>query len=90
MGRLHFPDVNERNHRDVVNAFEEVVSDAHSSTVRVLSDSRTVALGTVVSTSGHVLTKASELNGEIVCVTQDGRRRKASVLDAFGNTAILK
>ena len=53
-------------------AFKEVVFDANESTVRVRTDGKDVAMGTVVSTDGYVLTKPSELTGDVTVVFRDG------------------
>ena len=58
-------DVTERDAYVVKNAFREVVSTPAHSTVRVLCDGRRVALGTIVGADGLILTKASELTGNI-------------------------
>src|SRR4051812_23704631 len=39
-------------------AFKEVVFDANESTVRVRADGKDVAMGTVVTADGYILTKA--------------------------------
>ncbi|MBX9622322.1 MAG: S1C family serine protease [Gemmataceae bacterium] len=50
---------------NLLAAFKPVVAAANDSTVRVRADDKAVALGTVVSADGHVLTKASELRGAL-------------------------
>ena len=57
--------------------FKPVVAKANAATVRVLSDDKDAALGTIVFADGYVLTKASELRGAISVKLGDG-----SVLDA--------
>ena len=46
---------------------------------------RGVALGTVVHKSGFVLTKASELHAEPVCVLRDGRELREHRLVGFAD-----
>src|SRR5438309_2097997 len=62
----------------VREAFRPVVQDAGKSTVIVLCDGKEAALGTVVGADGWIVTKASELKGEITCRT----RRDAPALSA--------
>ncbi len=52
--------------------FAEAVSSATESTVRVQSGTKDVALGTVLSADGYILTKGSELRGELSCILRDG------------------
>ena len=74
------PSTHERNHPQVKEAFREVVRDARLSTVRVLCNGLQVSLGTIVDSSGYVLTKGSELYGQIECLLADGRRPKARIV----------
>lgn len=53
---------------------------AAASTVRVLSDNRDAALGTVVSADGLVLTKGSELRGELAVKLRTGEVYDATLL----------
>ena len=71
---------NSRSHESVRFAFRDVVSSATKSTVRLLVKGNQVALGTVVHADGLVLTKASELNGDVVCALNDGRRLPAKIV----------
>ncbi len=80
MPRWRSGDVHERNHRSVRAAFREVVENARKSTVQVLCDNRRVAMGTVVDANGFILTKASEIKGDVSCRLVDGRRLPASVV----------
>ena len=54
-------------------AFRKAVEQVPPITVELLSDRRRWALGTIVSTDGYILTKASELYGSISCRLADGR-----------------
>jgi serine protease Do len=62
---------------DVRAAFTDVIASARSSVVRVLCDGQPVALGTVIDADGAVLTKGSDLKGQIVCRLLDGRELPA-------------
>ena len=57
----------ERDTYAVKSAFREVVREVTNSTVRVLCDGRRAALGAIVEADGFILTKASELKGEVTC-----------------------
>lgn len=74
-------------------AFREVVADAGQATVRVLADGEDAALGTIVSSEGYVVTKASQIDGEsLVCQLQDGRDLPADLVgvDRDWDVALLK
>src|SRR5205823_11191965 len=63
-----------KNDRILSGAAAHLVPELGRGTVRVLADGNPVAMGLVMSTSGDVLTKASELSpGELSCVLTDGR-----------------
>lgn len=72
--------------------FRAVVAKANESTVRVLADGKEAALGTVVFADGYVLTKASELRGEVSVKFADGEALPATVVGAHPKTdlALLK
>jgi serine protease Do len=70
----------ERDTYRVKSAFREAVTGPAQSTVRVLCDGRRVALGTIVSADGFILTKASELKGEAVCQLPDGQKLDAKLM----------
>jgi serine protease Do len=61
-------------------AFREVVAGAARSTVRVRRDGKDAALGAVVGADGWILTKASELKGDLVCRLRDGRDLPARIM----------
>ncbi|HZV06342.1 MAG TPA: trypsin-like peptidase domain-containing protein [Gemmataceae bacterium] len=61
-------------------AFREVVAIPSRSTVRVRCDETVVAFGAVVGEDGWVLTKASQLQGSIVCEIHDGRELPARIV----------
>jgi serine protease Do len=57
--------------------FQPIVSKVNASTVRILCDNKDAALGTIVTSDGLILTKASELRGVLAVKLGDG-----SLLDA--------
>jgi len=73
-------DAADKNQPRVKAAFRAVTEPATTSTVQVFSDKKRAALGLVVDKDGYVLTKASELQGEIECQLIDGRRTNAKIV----------
>jgi len=69
--------VPDRGKKRILSLFGEAVAAVNDSVVRVLSDNKEVALGTVVTPDGNVLTKGSDLKGELLCVLRDGTKHKA-------------
>jgi serine protease Do len=63
-----------------------VVADANQSTVQVLASDKHVALGTVVSADGCILTKASELSGRITVKLANGSRHEAELIKSDDTT----
>jgi serine protease Do len=51
----------------VHEAFRQVVARVNASTVAVLVGGRQIALGTIVSPDGYILTKASDLSDDVQC-----------------------
>jgi serine protease Do len=76
----------------LLDPFKPVVAAANAATVRVLADDKAVALGTVVSADGYILTKASELRGTLVVRRGDGSEYDAEVVGVHKPTdlALLK
>jgi serine protease Do len=73
--------------------FQSVVAKVNESTVRVLKgNGKDAALGTVVFADGYILTKLSELEGDVSVQFVDGSRTKAEVVGAHTQTdlALLK
>lgn len=62
---------------DVRAAFTDVVSTARLATVRIFIEAEPVALGAVVDADGWILTKGSNLKGDIRCRLVDGREFSA-------------
>ncbi len=69
--------VQDRGKKRILSLFSDAVSAVNDSVVRVLADGKEVALGTVVTADGNVLTKGSDLKGELLCVLRDGTKHKA-------------
>lgn len=62
----------------MLELFRPVVEHANPITVRVLTNNdQLLTLGTIVDAQGLILTKASELSGEVICELHDGRRLAA-------------
>lgn len=86
VGRIRQPSVYQRSHSKVTAAFRDVVKSARFSTVQVLAEGKAVALGAIVSDQGHVLTKASQLKGNLQCVLFDGRTLSAKTIGRHPDT----
>ena len=69
--------VQDRGKKRILALFGDAVSAVNDSVVRVLADGKEVALGTVVTEDGNVLTKGSDLKGQLQCVLRDGTKHKA-------------
>jgi serine protease Do len=69
-----------RSSPKVLAAFRKVVAGPSQGTVRIKCDDKEVALGTVVGADGWVLTKASQLDDNPVCILKDGRELEAKVV----------
>ncbi len=83
----------ERDEFGVRNAFRAATSEPARSTVKIMCDGRSAAFGTVVSTDGYIVTKASEMKGKIYCQFYGIRRRleaKVVGVDEQHDVALLK
>ena len=65
--------------RQLLSVFRPVAAAASKATVEVLSGKRRIAMGTIVDENGYILTKASELRGNISCKLYDGRTLSATI-----------
>ncbi len=76
----------------LLSPFKAVVAKANGSTVRVRGDDKDIVLGTVVAADGFILTKASELRGNLSVRLQDGTEYEAKVhaTHAPSDLAMLK
>jgi serine protease Do len=86
------PGLYERRHTSVVSAFKEAVANPTKSTVEVSTNHESVALGTIVTADGYILTKGSDLNGKIACKLSDNRRFDAELIGVSkqNDLALLK
>ena len=73
-------------------AFLDVVKQANRWTVRVKSDGQVVAFGTVVRKDGYIISKASQLNGDLSCRFMDGTEYPAEYVgySADHDVALLR
>lgn len=76
----------------LLSVFEPLAISASESTVKVQSGSTQIAVGTIVDTNGLILTKASEMRGELQCRLPNGDLVSASVfgIDTENDLALLK
>ncbi len=76
----------------LISVFKSLAISASDSTVKVQSGRRQIAVGTIVDESGLVLTKASEMRGELKCRLPNGDVVPASVygIDIENDLALLK
>jgi len=63
-----------------LHLFAECITQAANGTVRVKSEGKDVALGTIVEADGWVVTKASQLEKLIIVRLRDGKELPAKVL----------
>jgi serine protease Do len=61
-------------------SFRQVVKDSREAVVEIRVDGVKVGLGGIVSSAGHVLTKASSLGTANTCVLSDGREFVANLM----------
>jgi serine protease Do len=69
-----------KNNSQIKSLLAPTDASAASATVRVLSDGKDVALGTVVAADGLIVTKASELAAKIECRFADGSKLAATLI----------
>ncbi len=85
---------NQKNHADVKSAYSQAAQSVAASTVRILSDGKSVALGTVVDSNGYLVTKASLLEDgkKYACRIAEGNDMDAAVVGVNNNydLALLK
>ncbi|NBO93276.1 MAG: PDZ domain-containing protein [Planctomycetia bacterium] len=83
-----------RRSPEMLQAFRSIVTNASRSTVRVKGDGKEVALATVVSPDGLLITKYSELErkGKLTCDLRDGRQVEAKIvgIESKYDLALLK
>jgi serine protease Do len=73
-------------------AFRELITDSQRGMVQIYQKEKPVALGAIMSPDGEILTKASELHGDVECELQDGRSFKAELIAVHHDSdlALLK
>lgn len=69
----------------VKNAFKDVIGETYECVAAIECEEeankpKRVSLGTIVSADGYILTKASELNGKIICKLKDRGEHLAKVV----------
>jgi serine protease Do len=76
----------------VRQAFQEATLPVARSTVRILGDDRPIALGTIVTSDGLIVTKASQLKGRIEVRLWDGTLLRATKVgeDKESDFAVLR
>ncbi len=72
--------------------FSPAVASSAPATVVISDGKRQISLGTVVEATGLILTKASELKGDVTCQLSDGRELPATIVgvDPKTDLALLK
>ncbi|MEK6269955.1 MAG: hypothetical protein N2B57_04280, partial [Planctomycetales bacterium] len=60
-----------KNHPDVHQAFIPIIADVRNSTVQIEADKEHIALGAIIDPSGLIVSKSSELEGQIRCRLSD-------------------
>ena len=77
---------------NLASVFKPVVAKVTASTVWVRCDDKDAALGTVVFADGYILTKASELRGDVTVRIGDGKKYPAELISTHKPTdlALLK
>src|SRR3712207_3674445 len=94
-GRATAQTINKDDYRagpKVLAAFRDVVAGPSASAVRVESDGKAVALGTVVAADGWMVTKASDLGEKVTVKLKDGKELPARVVGVHDpyDLALLK
>src|SRR5260370_11282631 len=69
-----------KTNKKFLEAFRQPVAKPAQATVRVLTDGKDAALGTVIGPDGWVLTKASEISSRPVIKFKDGKELMATVI----------
>ena len=81
-----------RGDSDLISVFKSISISASESTVKVQNGRLQIAVGTIVDGSGLVLTKASEMRGDLKCRLPNGDVKAANVIgiDTENDLALLK
>jgi serine protease Do len=67
----------DKGKRRILPLMQDIIAPVTESVVKVYADGKHVALGTIVSADGFILTKGSDLRGELQCATKDGEKHVA-------------
>lgn len=85
------PNPNSRSHPEILSLVADVSQKASEATVQILGDDRELVLGTIVDTDGWILTKHSELKGNLKVKLRDGREFPATLVGVHpDDLAMLK
>lgn len=81
-----------REDSKLISVFKSLTGSTVESTVKVQAGSRQIAVGTIIDSEGLVLTKASEMRGDLKCRLSNGELIPASVygIDIENDLALLK
>jgi serine protease Do len=74
-----------KNHELVKKAFRDVILSANDATVRIYQGDRLICLGTIVDPVGYIVTKSSEVSGNVSVRVADGKRYEATIVGADDN-----
>lgn len=69
-----------RDSKEIIAVFRNVVEEASESTVVIQADGKDIALGTIVSDDGYILTKQSELQANPKCKLKSGKVYDAELI----------
>ncbi len=72
-----------------VSVFKTVIGSSRDSVVEVINGKKQIALGTVVGSDGLVLTKASELKGDVKCKLANGTLLSPEVVGIDPDTDLV-
>jgi S1-C subfamily serine protease len=94
ISQLRRPGDFEKEHKEIIEAYLPVSKTGSKSTIVIRSGEKQIALGTIITENGFILTKASELGGktDFDCVLQGGMQVKAQRIDVYTphDLALLK
>jgi serine protease Do len=90
--RNRYPGDEGKKHTMVKAPFHEVVAESSRGTAVIWCNNRRVALGTIVTSDGYIVTKASELSGNVECKLGGEETYPARLIGVHDNTdlALLK
>ena len=80
---------NSKESEEFISVFESVVASTVDNIVKVTNGKRQIALGTVVDQEGYVLTKLSELRGQLECQLSNGDSYEPEVIGIDPDTDLV-